>query len=286
MDKFYIIANSEKEECAALRSEIADYLKNRGKECGYQDDHTAAKNAGYRFTHPDLMPEDVEGVIVLGGDGTVIQAARDLARRDVAFLGVNMGTLGYLTEVESKEYREALDSVMNGEYHLEERMMLAGLVTGEDGEKYRSKALNDIVISRSGVLRIINFQIFVNGRYLKSYNADGMIISTPTGSTGYNLSAGGPILKPNTEVLVITPICTHTLNNRSIVVSSDDVITVEIDKNLKSDVLLIMDGKVQSTLKRSDRVEIKKAPYCTSIIKTNDYGFYEILRKKIEGKES
>ena len=185
MDKFYIIANSEKEECAVLRGEIAEYLKEHGKECGYQNDHTAAKAAGYRFTHPDLVPKDVEGVIVLGGDGTVIRAARDLARRDVAFLGVNMGTLGYLTEVEAKECKEALDSLMKGEYHLEERMMLDGLVVGEEGEKYRGKALNDIVISRSGVLRIINFQIFVNGRYLKSYNADGMIISTPTGSTGY-----------------------------------------------------------------------------------------------------
>jgi len=285
MDKFYIIANSEKEECAALRSEIADYLKCHGKECGYQDDHTAAKDSGYRFTHPDLVPEDVEGVIVLGGDGTVIQAARDLARRDVAFLGVNMGTLGYLTEVEAKECRSALDSLMNGEYHLEERMMLDGLVTGEDGEKYRSKALNDIVISRSGVLRIINFQIFVNGRYLKSYNADGMIISTPTGSTGYNLSAGGPIVEPGAHMLLITPICAHSLNTRSIVLSGEDVIEVVIGPGRKMEeehAVATFDGDTAVELVTGERIVIKKSQRNTKLIKLNDRSFLEVLSKKLK----
>ena len=285
MDKFYIIANSEKEECAAFRSEVAEYLKEHGKECGYQEDHAAARAEGYRFTHPDLVPEDVEGVIVLGGDGTVIQAARDLARRDVPFLGVNMGTLGYLTEVEAKEYKAALDSLMNGEYHLEERMMLDGLVTGDGQEKYRSKALNDIVISRSGVLRIINFQIFVNGRYLKSYNADGMIISTPTGSTGYNLSAGGPIVEPGAHMLLITPICAHSLNTRSIVLSGDDVIEVVIGPGRKMEeerAVATFDGDTAVELVTGERIVIKKSQRNTKLIKLNDRSFLEVLSKKLK----
>lgn len=285
MDKFYIIANSEKEESISLRTEIAEYLKNHGKECGYQEDPAAARKAGYRFTNPDLVPDDVEGVIVLGGDGTVIQAARDLARKDVAFLGVNLGTLGYLTEIEAREYRKALDSLMRKEYHLEDRMMLDGTVIGEGREIYRSKALNDIVISRTGVLRIINFQIFVNGRYLKSYNADGMIISTPTGSTGYNLSAGGPIVEPGAHMLLITPICAHSLNTRSIVLSGDDVVEVVIGPGRKMEeehAVATFDGDTAVELVTGERIVIKKSKTSTKLIKLNDRSFLEVLSKKLK----
>lgn len=285
MDNFYIIANSEKEESVKLRGKIAEYLRSCGKTCGYQEDYTKAREAGYNFTNPEEVPEDVQGVIVLGGDGTVIQAARDLARRDVPFLGVNLGTLGYLTEIDAGEYKEAIDCLIHGEYHLENRMMLHGKVLGDDRELYSSKALNDIVISRSGVLRIVNFQIYVNGRYLKSYNADGMIISTPTGSTGYNLSAGGPIVEPGADMLLITPICAHTLNTRSIVLSGEDTVEVVIGPGRKMEeerAFASFDGDTAVELVTGQRIVIRKSKRNTKLIKLNDRSFLEVLSRKLK----
>ena len=164
MEHFYIIANSEKPESVTMRDKIVGYLNRRGKTCSYQENAQPSENHAYSFTDPARVPEDIDAVLVLGGDGTVIQAARDLARRDVPFLGINVGTLGYLTEVEASEYGQALDTLIRGEYYLEKRMMLCGEVFTEEGKTYAGKALNDIVISRQGVLRVVNFQIFVNGR--------------------------------------------------------------------------------------------------------------------------
>ncbi|MDD7023463.1 MAG: NAD(+)/NADH kinase [Oscillospiraceae bacterium] len=285
MDTFYIIANSQKEDSIRLRDRIAGYLRDCGKICSYQEECVPQEAAGYRFTDPKKVPEDVECVIVLGGDGTVIQAARDLACRDVAFLGVNLGTVGYLAEIEAKEYEEALNSLMRGEYHLESRMMLDGKAYGKAGELYHSRALNDIVISRTGGLRIINFQIFVNGRYLKSYNADGMIISTPTGSTGYNLSAGGPIVEPGADMLLVTPICAHSINARSIVLSGEDVVEVVIGpgrKTKEEQAVATFDGDTAVTLVTGERIVIRKSGRNTKLIKLNDRSFLEILSKKLK----
>ena len=285
MDKFYMIANSQKPESVKLRGEIAAYLRARGKACDYQEDWEEARRAGFAFTNPEKVPKDVEGIIVLGGDGTVIRAARDLACMDVPFLGVNLGTLGYLTEIESREYEWALDCLMKGEYYLEKRMMLNGKAVVQGWENYSSRALNDIVISRSGLLRIVNFEIYVNGRYLKSYNADGMIISTPTGSTGYNLSAGGPIVEPGADMILITPICAHSLNTRSIVLSGEDVIEVVIGpgrKMEKEQASATFDGDTAVELMTGDRIVIRKSRQSTKLIKLNDRSFLEVLSRKLE----
>ena len=284
MEHFYIIANSEKPESVALRDKIAGYLRRRGKTCSYQENAQLSENHAYSFTDPTKVPEDIDAVLVLGGDGTVIQAARDLARRDVPFLGINVGTLGYLAEVEASQYGQALDTLMRGEYYLEKRMMLCGEVFTEEGKTYAGKALNDIVISRQGVLRVVNFQIFVNGRYLNSYNADGMIISTPTGSTGYNLSAGGPIVEPSAEMLLITPICPHTLNARSIVLSGHDQVEVVIGPGRKMDkdrAVATFDGDTEIGLVSGERVKIRRSVHATKLIKLNDKSFLEVLSRKL-----
>lgn len=284
MEHFYIIANSEKPESVTLRDKIAGYLKRRGKTCSYQENAQPSENHAYSFTDPARVPEDIDAVLVLGGDGTVIQAARDLARRDVPFLGINVGTLGYLTEVEASEYGQALDTLIRGEYYLEKRMMLCGEVFTEEGKTYAGKALNDIVISRQGVLRVVNFQIFVNGRYLNSYNADGMIISTPTGSTGYNLSAGGPIVEPGAEMLLITPICPHTLNARSIVLSGHDQVEIVIGPGRKMEkdrAVATFDGDTEIGLVSGERVKIRRSIHATKLIKLNDQSFLEVLSRKL-----
>ena len=284
MEHFYIIANSEKPESVTLRDKIVGYLNRRGKTCSYQENAQPSENPAYSFTDPARVPEDIDAVLVLGGDGTVIQAARDLARRDVPFLGINVGTLGYLTEVEASEYGQALDTLIRGEYYLEKRMMLCGEVFTEEGKTYAGKALNDIVISRQGVLRVVNFQIFVNGRYLNSYNADGRIISTPTGSTGYNLSAGGPIVEPWAEMLLITPICPHTLNARSIVLSGHDQVEIVIGPGRKMEkdrAVATFDGDTEIGLVSGERVKIRRSIHATKLIKLNDQSFLEVLSRKL-----
>ena len=284
MEHFYIIANSEKPESVTLRDKIVGYLNRRGKTCSYQENAQPSENHAYSFTDPARVPEDIDAVLVLGGDGTVIQAARDLARRDVPFLGINVGTLGYLTEVEASEYGQALDTLIRGEYYLEKRMMLCGEVFTEERKTYAGKALNDIVISRQGVLRVVNFQIFVNGRYLNSYNADGMIISTPTGSTGYNLSAGGPIVEPGAEMLLITPICPHTLNARSIVLSGHDQVEIVIGPGRKMEkdrAVATFDGDTEIGLVSGERVKIRRSIHATKLIKLNDQSFLEVLSRKL-----
>lgn len=284
MEHFYIIANSEKPESVTLRDKIVGYLNRRGKTCSYQENAQPSENHAYSFTDPARVPEDIDAVLVLGGDGTVIQAARDLARRDVPFLGINVGTLGYLTEVEASEYGQTLDTLIRGEYYLEKRMMLCGEVFTEEGKTYAGKALNDIVISRQGVLRVVNFQIFVNGRYLNSYNADGMIISTPTGSTGYNLSAGGPIVEPGAEMLLITPICPHTLNARSIVLSGHDQVEIVIGPGRKMEkdrAVATFDGDTEIGLVSGERVKIRRSIHATKLIKLNDQSFLEVLSRKL-----
>ena len=284
MEHFYIIANSEKPESVTLRDKIVGYLNRRGKTCSYQENAQPSENHAYSFTDPARVPEDIDAVLVLGGDGTVIHAARDLARRDVQFLGINVGTLGYLTEVEASEYGQALDTLIRGEYYLEKRMMLCGEVFTEEGKTYAGKALNDIVISRQGVLRVVNFQIFVNGRYLNSYNADGMIISTPTGSTGYNLSAGGPIVEPGAEMLLITPICPHTLNARSIVLSGHDQVEIVIGPGRKMEkdrAVATFDGDTEIGLVSGERVKIRRSIHATKLIKLNDQSFLEVLSRKL-----
>ena len=284
MEHFYIIANSEKPESVTLRDKIVGYLNRRGKTCSYQENAQPSENHAYSFTDPARVPENIDAVLVLGGDGTVIQAARDLARRDVPFLGINVGTLGYLTEVEASEYGQALDTLIRGEYYLEKRMMLCGEVFTEEGKTYAGKALNDIVISRQGVLRVVNFQIFVNGRYLNSYNADGMIISTPTGSTGYNLSAGGPIVEPGAEMLLITPICPHTLNARSIVLSGHDQVEIVIGPGRKMEkdrAVATFDGDTEIGLVSGERVKIRRSIHATKLIKLNDQSFLEVLSRKL-----
>ena len=284
MEHFYIIANSEKPESVTMRDKIVGYLNRRGKTCSYQENAQPSENHAYSFTDPARVPEDIDAVLVLGGDGTVIQAARDLARRDVPFLGINVGTLGYLTEVEASEYGQALDTLIRGEYYLEKRRMLCGEVFTEEGKTYAGKALNDIVISRQGVLRVVNFQIFVNGRYLNSYNADGMIISTPTGSTGYNLSAGGPIVEPGAEMLLITPICPHTLNARSIVLSGHDQVEIVIGPGRKMEkdrAVATFDGDTEIGLVSGERVKIRRSIHATKLIKLNDQSFLEVLSRKL-----
>ena len=295
MDRYGIITNVEKDKDLMVSREIKDYLERHGKSCTLlkhrdemisfaQDSDREIEKPAFCYTDPKLVPEDIECVLVLGGDGTLIQAARDLSGKNIPLLGVNFGTLGYLAGVEKQHILPALDMLMADRYTLERRMMLDGTVCSGDKIKKRDVALNDIVISRSGVLRVIDFKIFVNGEFLNLYSADGIIIATPTGSTAYSMSAGGPIVSPEASLMVVTPICPHTLNTRSIILSAEDTITIELctDRSGNNEERLVsFDGDNSQKAYENDKIKICRSGQYTNIIKLNKVSFLEILRKKM-----
>lgn len=286
MDIFYIITNHQKDENLEVTRQIQGYLEKHGKVCHIQHEAKLGTEAeNYKFTNAAEIPADVECVLVLGGDGTLIQAARDTIKRNIPLLGFNFGTLGFLAEIEKENMYTALDKLMNDEFHLESRMMLTGTVY-RDGEPVMSDiALNDIVLNRSGALRTINYEIYVNGDFLYSCPADGIIISTPTGSTGYNLSARGPIVSPSSSMILITPICPHSLTSSSIVLSAADQVTVKMGpgrKNANEAAVVTFDGAHSRGLIIGDYVEITQAKETTRLVKISKKSFVETVRKKMQ----
>ena len=284
MDKFYIITNRDKDQNLRLTEEIVQYLKEHGKKCQVQQAERRVEGE-YHYTDPALIPEDTQCILVLGGDGTLLQAARDVVHREIPMLGINLGTLGFLAEIDKTSIYTALDKLFEDDYEIEERMMLTGTVWRGDKITGQDVALNDIVISRVGPpLRVIGFNNYVNDGYLNSYNADGIIIATPTGSTGYSLSCGGPIISPNAAMTVMTPIAPHTLNTRSIIFPEDDVITVELGegrRQIQENGLASFDGDVEVPMSTGDRIVIKKASVSVKILKLNHLSFVEVLRQKM-----
>ena len=276
MKHFLIVTNDGKDKEYKVTNHVKSLLEQAGKKC------VLCEKDEKKQIVRESIPEDLDCAIVIGGDGSFIEAARVLEERDLPILGINMGTLGYLTEVELNHIDEALEKVVNGEYSLEKRMMLEGIF--QNGES--NVALNDIVVSRKGALRVIHFRLFVNGELLNSYKSDGIILSTPTGSTAYNLSAGGPIVEPTATLIVITPICSHALNTSSIVLSGEDEIMIEIGEGRNGsveEVSVAFDGADMVTLFTGDRMRIHKACACTKIMKLSKVSFLEIMRRKMKG---
>lgn len=284
MDKFYIITNRDKDQNLRFTEEIVQYLKEHEKKCQVQQAERRVEGE-YHYTDPALIPEDTQCILVLGGDGTLLQAARDVVHREIPMLGINLGTLGFLAEIDKTSIYTALDKLFADDYEIEERMMLTGTVWRGDKITGQDVALNDIVISRVGPpLRVIGFNNYVNDGYLNSYNADGIIIATPTGSTGYSLSCGGPIIAPNAAMTVMTPIAPHTLNTRSLIFPEDDVITVELGegrRQIQENGLASFDGDVEVPMSTGDRIVIKKASVSVKILKLNHLSFVEVLRQKM-----
>ena len=276
MDNFLIVTNDGKDKDYSVTYRVKSLLEEAGKCCCICQKDEEKKMIA------ESVPADIDCAIVIGGDGSLIEVARFLWDREVPILGINMGTLGYLTEVEINHLDEAIQQLVSGKILLEDRMMLESVF--EDGMK--DVALNDIVLSRKNGLRVTRFKLYVNGELLNSYEADGVIIATPTGSTAYNLSAGGPIVEPTAELVVITPICSHALNTSSIILSADDEIVIEIGESRlgnEQEVLLSFDGADTIALKTGDKVTVRKAPAVTKLIKLNSISFLEMLRRKMKG---
>lgn len=272
MDAVGVIWNKEKSETERVAGDIRQFLQKRGMPC-----HTA--------TDGSQLPDECGCALVLGGDGTLLRAAKSVIDRQLPLLGVNLGHLGYLAELEVGRIEPALEKLLQADYSIERRMMLHGRVYRKDRRIYDDIALNDIVLTRTAPLRAFQLLNFVNGAHLNTCSADGEIVSTATGSTGYNLSVGGPIVSPEAELILLTPLAPHSLISRSIIFSGRDHIRVEIGEGstgaLDQVAFAAYDGTGEIPIGTGDAVEIRRSRKYTNIIKINNISFLEVLRRKM-----
>ena len=282
MKKVAILPNVDKDKGLETTKRLVNYLLEKGCEpqlsarvAELAELPQYAKEEADLYHHSDLL-------ISLGGDGTLLGIGRKTARFETPILGINLGTLGFLTAEEKTHAEVAIDKVLSGDYKLEKRMMLECSLAKGDERKGGIIALNDICITRGNLYKILEFRVYVNDEYVDTLLADGVIICTPTGSTAYNLSAGGPVLKADAQIIAITPISPHTLTSRPIVISADDVVTVEVKPSREDTPFMVSaDGQDNYELTGRNVVQIRKADVCTTIIKTKPQSFYDVLRHKL-----
>lgn len=226
-----------------------------------------------------LDVDSIDLLIVLGGDGTLLSAARIVSQREIPILGVNIGNLGFLTGTEVKDLSRAIENIEKGNFTIEERMMLQ-CAFEHDGEVKEFVALNDIVVSKGALSKILDFELFVDRNFCNRYRGDGIIITTPTGSTAYNLSAGGPIMYPTAEAIGVTAICPHTFGVRNMVLNSRQVVEIRVDQE-GEEFFLSVDGQEHVVFRENMEITISKAAYSCKILRLEDYNYFNVLRKKI-----
>ena len=277
MNNFLIIANKQKDINLEITEQIKHHITRMGAVCNVYDQYNR------NVTSIDI-PEGTQCILVIGGDGTILAAARMLVGNTIPLLGINLGTLGFLADVNLDDLSKTLDLLLKDQYQVENRIMLTAEVY-KQGEKAATYiALNDFNINRCGASRVIGLKVGINDSIIDCYRADGVIVCTPTGSTGYNLSAGGPIINPTCKNFVITPICPHSLTARSIVLAKEDVVTVEVEQirsNIKEEAIISFDGREGLSIVPGDQVKIYKSQEVTPFIKATEVSFVQILKEKL-----
>lgn len=283
MTKIGIIVNHSTRAAEVDIDKVCAYIEEKGGSFHRLKVKSGSAELMENFTDITDLPKDADCVMVLGGDGTIIQAARELAETGVPILGVNLGTVGFLAEVELVHIYKAIDAVMAGRYKLEKRFMLKGSVIKDAKIVYEANALNDIVVARGNLVRAISTTVYIDGNQVSSLHGDGIIVTTPTGSTGYNLSAGGTIILPDAEVFGIHPICPHSLNSRGVITSSAAKIDIDVEWNKRSEpdeAIVSFDGNKGIRLMPGDKVQIMKSELTVPFLRINDFNFFESYRKK------
>jgi NAD+ kinase len=280
MNSIGIIINLEKSNVLAVAGQIADWLEQHGKRVLVSGVSPEMMQGRIRPCSEEDLTREAQCIIVLGGDGTLLNSARTVAAHGIPLFGVNLGQLGFLTEIELPDLTPALEKLISGRYKIEERMMIQAAVLRNGLEISRFYALNDAVITKGAFARLVRLKTFVNDEYVDVYPADGLIISTPTGSTAYSLSAGGPLVVPNLELMIVTPICPHTLYARPLVIDRESVVRVELLAT-QAEVMLTIDGQSGFQLVPRDQVVVRKAPFNAKFMKLKQRSFYEILREKL-----
>jgi len=258
--------------------ELSEFLTSQGCTVGVCEPLGPGEDAARRLAQ---VPEDTECVVVLGGDGTFLHAAKALLARDTAILGINLGTVGFLTAAEYHDAKKALLSVIRDDY---EELTMRALTLRMKGKYYGDAGLNEIVVSRNGFSRLIRLQVLVNGQIVSDYQSDGVIVSTPTGSTGYSMSAGGPIVQPHARILLITPICPHTMQARPLAVSDEDVISVRVlpgSRSIPGEAVVSSDGDEIGFLDVGDEITIELGEAAARVLNVGNVTFWDRVKSKL-----
>ncbi len=271
-----IITNEDKDYNFEYTKELINFcIKQNTKPLILKNFKNMIMNEKVLFLEENELFKKANFIVILGGDGTILRWSKKIAKFNKNILGINMGTLGYLTDVEKHEGTLAIKNVLNNNYNVEKRMMISATINNKE-----YICLNEVNINNGNVSRMVKIGIDINNRFVDAFSADGLIISTPTGSTAYNLSAGGPILKPDIELMAITYVCPHALFSRPYVISSNDEIKAYVT-NKDSVAYLSLDGQQSIPINYGDNVYVKKSSFYTNIIKTTELSFYDILRRKM-----
>lgn len=286
MKKIGIIPNLLKDSELTMTKQVVRWLSENGftvyvtHHIGVQLDITC------QHVEEEELYTLCEAIVAIGGDGTILGIAQKACGYEIPIIGINLGRLGFLADIEQSRVEELLGKLLVDDYEIEERMMLMVKIIEPSGETLRFYALNDISVTRGSCSRITEFEMFINDAYLDIYAADGVVVATPTGSTGYNLSAGGPIVSPSAKNIIVTPICPHTIYSRTIVVSDTDKVRIKTHNSLGNTLELGVDGQTKAYITPYHQIEIEKAPFTTKLIKLSEHDFFEILRKKIVERRS
>lgn len=283
MKKVGLIINKDKDVDFTITKKILDWILEKSVLV-YVCDKLDYNHPKLVFVDKIQMFENVDFVITLGGDGTILGVAREIVEYEIPILGVNLGHLGFITEVEIKELFYALEKVLSNDYYIEKRLMLHAQVVTKNNVVKNFYALNDICITRGYLSRMVKLNTYINNNFVDVYNSDGLLVSTPTGSTAYSLSAGGPIVNPTLNVMLITPICPHSLKSRTIVVSENDSIDINVDGDSGDVIYITADGQKGYKLLSGDVVNVKKLEKSLNLIKVLDRSFYDILRNKLKDR--
>ena len=279
---FGIACKEDNDEALALSGRVLEWIGNQGFTCLIEDH--IADFAGR--THTENVWDNSDLLVVIGGDGTLLRAIRMSAHLKIPVLGVHMGYLGFLTEVTGDEVYHALESVIKGDYIQDERIMFNATIVRDGNTISSQHVLNDIVINKSALARIIDIEVWTNSTFITCYRADGLIVSTPTGSTAYNLATGGPIVHPQVDAIILTPICPHVLSNRSIVLPDFQEVLIIVNSGKTSDdIYLTLDGQRGFPLKAGDKLVVKRGEHKAIMLRFPYRDYFEILRTKLGWQE-
>lgn len=270
-----IVVKPHHPEAGATAAELSDWLRGHGVERIVEPDADIQRRNG------EQLPHDIDLVVVLGGDGTMISTARLIGELDVPIIGVNYGSLGYLTDLRIEEMFPAIEAFLAGDYKIDQRVMLEAEHRRDGVTMGKGRVLNDVVINKSALARIIDIDVKLDGQFVNTFRADGLIVSTPTGSTAYNLSAGGPIIYPTMNAVVLTPICPFTLTNRPIVVPDSSEIEISVE-NVNEGVVLTLDGQTGFELSAGDTVVVHKSATAFNMVAPANRNYFEVLRDKLK----
>ncbi len=281
MKNIGIITNVDRDIDFKYTKLLADSIVKRGGRVMMTDESSEKTDIGEECGDVDGVISSCELVVCLGGDGTFLKVARKVYKKELPILGINLGNLGFLTEVDRNDIDFAVEQLFNNNYVIEERMMLEAVIYRKGEAPVYDIALNDAVITRGAISRIIHIKTYINEVFVDSFPGDGLIVSSPTGSTAYSLSAGGPIVEPDTNLILITPICPHILYSRSFVTKADSVVRAVVDEDFHHNAIVALDGQEGHEIRGGDIVEVRKSPYSIKLVKMNSRNFFNILRTKI-----